>query len=68
MKSASIKKIRYEVIPINIVTLICVIQHVRGKLRNDGRGIALYSAIQVPVVEWVISFKIVKKNKKKTLI
>lgn len=45
---------------------MCYSTIVRGKLRNDGRGIALNSAIQVPVVELVISFKIVKKNKKKT--
>lgn len=63
MKSASIKKIRSEVIPMIIVTLkMCFSTIVRGKLRNDGRGIALNSAIQVPVVELVISFKIVKKN------
>lgn len=47
---------------------MCYSTIVRGKLRNDGRGIALNSAIQVPVVEWVISFKIVKKKPKKTLI
>lgn len=47
---------------------MCYSTIVRGKLRNDGRGIALNSAIQVPVVEWVISFKIVKKkNKKKNI-
>lgn len=47
---------------------MCYSTIVRGKLRNDGRGIALNSAIQVPVVERVISFKIVKKTKQKTLI
>lgn len=41
---------------------MCYSTIVRGKLRNDGRGIALNSAIQVPVVELVISFKIVKKK------
>lgn len=43
---------------------MCYSTIVRGKLKNDGRGIALNSAIQVPVVELVISFKIVKKKKK----
>lgn len=46
---------------------MCYSTIVRGKLRNDGRGIALNSAIQVPVVEWVISFKIVKKKTKKNI-
>lgn len=43
---------------------MCYLTIVRGKLRNDGRGIALHSVIQVPVVELVITFKIVKKKKK----
>lgn len=47
---------------------MCYSTIVRGKLRNDGRGIALNSAIQVPVVELVISFKIGKKTHKKTNI
>lgn len=48
---------------------MCYSTIVRGKLKNDGRGIALNSAIQVPVVELVISFKIVKKKQnKKTLM
>lgn len=46
---------------------MCYSTIVRGKLKNDGRGIALNSAIQVPVVELVISFKIVKKNKNKKI-
>lgn len=48
---------------------MCYLTIVRGKLRNDGRGIALHSVIQVPVVELVITFKIVKKKtKQKPLI
>lgn len=47
---------------------MCCLTRVRGKLKNDGRGIALNSTIQVPVVELVISFKIVKKKKKKPTI
>lgn len=46
---------------------MCCLTRVRGKLKNDGRGIALNSTIQVPVVELVISFKIVKKKKKTTI-
>lgn len=46
---------------------MCYSIRVRGKLKNDGRGISLNSAIQVHVLELVISFKIVKKQKKQTI-